>query len=101
MTAAIVGYLAAAFSVTAFVPQAWRIIKTRDTQSLATPMWVLECLAFTAWIIYGVVLGEWPIIIPNTICLIVSLFILTMKIVPVRTRDKIADALDPAAKSAT
>lgn len=95
-TAAIVGYVAAVFSVTAFTPQAWRIIKTRDTSSLATPMWVLEVCAFGAWVAYGVLLGEWPIIVTNTICGIIALFILMMKLVPRHTKEKIADAIDPA-----
>ena len=96
-TAAIVGYIAAVFSVTAFTPQAWRIIKTRDTSSLSTPMWILEVFAFGAWIAYGVLLGELPIIVTNTICGLIALFILVMKLVPRHTKEKIADAIDPAA----
>ena len=95
--AAIIGYIAAALSVSAFAPQAWRIVKTRDTSSLATPMWILEVCAFAAWIGYGVLLGEWPIIIPNALCFLISLFILIMKLVPHETREKIANVVDPAA----
>lgn len=94
---AIVGYIAAALSVTAFAPQAWKIIKTRDTSGLATPMWILEVCAFALWIAYGLLLGEWPIIIPNVLCFVISLFILVMKLVPHHTKNKIADAVDPAA----
>ena len=86
MSATLVGYIAAVFGVTAFVPQAWRIVKTRDTRSLSTPMWVVECLAFAAWVAYGVLLGELPIILPNSICFVLSAFILTMKLVLPRAR---------------
>lgn len=95
-TAAIVGYVAAVFSVTAFAPQAWRIIKTRDTSSLATPMWILEVCAFASWVAYGVLPGEWPIIVTNTMCGIIALFILVMKLAPKHAKHKIADAIDPA-----
>lgn len=95
--AAIIGYIAAALSVTAFAPQAWRIVKTRDTSSLATPMWILEVCAFATWVAYGVLLGEWPIIIPNVLCFLIASFILIMKLVSHRTRDKIANVVDPAA----
>lgn len=98
MSASIVGYIAAALSVIGFTPQAWQIIKTRDTSSLSTPMWVLEVCAFAGWVTYGVLLMEWPIIIPNSICFLIALFILIMKVVPHTTRDKIADAVDPAAR---
>lgn len=95
--AAIVGYIAAALSVAGFTPQAWKIIKTRDTSGLATPMWIMEVCAFALWIAYGVLLGEWPIIIPNSLCFLIALFILVMKLVPHQTKHKIADAVDPAA----
>jgi MtN3 and saliva related transmembrane protein len=94
--AAIVGYIAAALSVTAFAPQAWKIIKTRDTSGLAAPMWILEVCAFALWIVYGVILGEWPIIIPNALCFLIAAFILIMKLVSHPTKNKIADAVDPA-----
>ncbi len=96
-TAAIVGTLAAAAGVSAFLPQAWRIIRTRETKDLSTPMWILQCAAFALWIVYGVALGELPIIIPNSICLILSAFILTMKLLPAPQRDAVADVLESAA----
>jgi MtN3 and saliva related transmembrane protein len=97
VSASIVGYIAAALSVIGFTPQAWQIIKTRDTSSLSTPMWILEVCAFSGWVTYGVMLHEWPIIVPNVICFLIASFILMMKVVPHRTRDKIADAVDPSA----
>ena len=101
MSSTLVGYIAAVLGVTAFVPQAWRVVRTRDTRSLSTPMWVVECLAFAAWVAYGVLLGEWPIILPNAICFLLSAFILTMKVVPRPVRDRIADALEPAGRRAS
>jgi MtN3 and saliva related transmembrane protein len=97
MTAAVIGYIAAVFSVSAFVPQAWRVVKTRDTRSLSTPMWVVECCAFAAWVGYGLALGELPIILPNAICLCLSAFILVMKLASCATKQRIADFFDPAA----
>jgi MtN3 and saliva related transmembrane protein len=89
--------VAAALSIIGFIPQAWRIVKTRDTSSLSTPMWIGESAAFALWITYGVMLEKLPIIIPNAICLILSVFILFMKVAPKRTKEHVADALDPAA----
>lgn len=92
-----IGMIAATLSVIAFVPQAWRIVKTRDTKDLSTPMWIGEVGAFALWVVYGVMLAKWPIIVPNAICLVLAVFILFMKVAPGRTRDKVADAIDPAA----
>jgi MtN3 and saliva related transmembrane protein len=95
-TAALVGTIAAVFGVTAFVPQAWRIIRTRRTDDLSTPMWILQVIAFSMWIAYGAVLGELPIIVPNAIMLSLSCFILLMKLLPQRKREAVANAVEHA-----
>ncbi len=99
MTAAVIGYIAAVFSVSAFVPQAWRVVKTRDTRSLSTPMWVVECCAFAAWVAFGLALGQWPIILTNAICFVLSAFILVMKLAPCPTKQRIAAVFDQAVRS--
>lgn len=96
MIGTVLGALAATASVVAFAPQAWRVIKTRKTDELATMMWVLNVCGFSLWIAYGLTGGVWAIIVPNTICLAFSIFILAMKLAPPRTRHRIADVLDPA-----
>ncbi len=97
--APVIGYVAAALSVTAFLPQAWKVIKTRETKELSAPMWILETVAFALWIAYGVAMEALPIIIPNVLCCLLSVFILTMKLVPHHTKHKIADKLDPSTSS--
>ena len=77
---AIFGVAAALCSVTAFVPQAYKIFKTRETKDLSLPMWVLQVIGFSLWITYGVTSRQWPIIAPNAICLLLSCFILAMKL---------------------
>jgi MtN3 and saliva related transmembrane protein len=96
MIATILGVLAASVSVASFLPQAWRVIRTRQTGELATMMWVLNVVGFGLWGLYGITLGAWAIVIPNAICWLFSGFILAMKLVSSRTRHAIADVLDPA-----
>ena len=81
MTAEWVGYGASVLSVSAFVPQAWKVVSTRDTKALSMPMWVVEVLAFAAWATYGAMSGNWPIIVTNAICGVLAAVILTTKIV--------------------
>jgi MtN3 and saliva related transmembrane protein len=95
----VIGIVAAACGVVGFLPQAWKIIKTRETKDLSTPMWTLQCAAFALWIAYGVGLGELPIIIPNSITLLLSIFILTMKLLPAQKRDEVADQIERVAPS--
>ncbi|MDQ3300991.1 MAG: SemiSWEET transporter [Myxococcota bacterium] len=96
MKVEIIGYAAAALSVSAFLPQAWRIIKTRKTDDLSTVMWILQVTGFAMWIVYGFSLGKIPLIVPNVICFLLAAFILTMKLLPPRKRDKVADAVEHA-----
>ena len=91
----IVGSVAALCSVSAFVPQAWRIVKTRRTEDLSTLMWTLQVVGFLAWITYGALLGAWPIVVPNAVCAVLAGFILTMKVLPHRWRHAVADHIDP------
>lgn len=78
--AVVVGVAAACCSVASFVPQAYKIWKTRQTKGLATPMWILSSTAFALWTAYGVFLRELPIIVPNAVCFCLAVFILVMKL---------------------
>ncbi len=95
--ATLVGGLATLCSTTSFVPQAWKVIRTRDTESISKRMYVVTVTGFSLWLAYGLMLGQWPLIITNGICLGLSTFILVMKLLPKRQKEQVAEALDPAA----
>jgi MtN3 and saliva related transmembrane protein len=76
----IVGYAASVASISAFVPQLYKVLKTRDTKSLATPMWVFEVITFVLWTTYGVLLSNIPIIVTNAVCGVMAVIILAMKL---------------------
>jgi MtN3 and saliva related transmembrane protein len=92
---AAIGGAAAIASTASFMPQAIKIIRTRDTGSISTGMYAVTVLGFILWTTYGVLLGEWPIVASNGICLIFSAFILMMKVLPRPEKEKLADALEP------
>src|ERR1700732_5480116 len=75
----IIGVLAAISSTGSFAPQAWKIIKTRETKEISTGMYSLTVAGFALWLAYGVMLGQWPLIATNGICLALAAFILVMK----------------------
>lgn len=93
MSTLAIGLCAAALTITSFIAQFWKILKTRDTGALATPMWILTTAAFAVWTVYGVLQRQWPIIVPNVVCFVLAGFILTLKLLPRRRRDAVADAL--------
>ncbi|MGE5505041.1 MAG: SemiSWEET family sugar transporter [Actinomycetota bacterium] len=93
----VVGTLAALCSTTSFAPQAWKIIRLRHTRDISRAMYALSVTGFALWLAYGVLRGDWPLIVPNALCLAMSAFILVMSVLPRRSRDAVADALDPGA----
>jgi MtN3 and saliva related transmembrane protein len=92
----IIGALAAITSTGSFAPQAWKIIKTRETKDIFTGMYGLTVAGFALWFAYGVMLGQWPLIATNSICFVLAAFILVMKILPASGKHAVADTLDPS-----
>lgn len=99
--AQIVGALAATASTASFAPQAWKIVWTRDVEGLSAGMYMLTVAAFALWLAYGVLRGDWALMIPNGLCLVLSVFILVMIIVSNRTRARIAKAVEHGIRKGT
>ncbi len=75
------GYVAAALTTASFVPQAWLIFRTRDVSGISLAMYSAFTAGIALWLLYGVMLGAWPVIIANIITLVLAACILVMKIV--------------------
>lgn len=97
--ATLIGAAATVASTSSFAPQAWKIIKSRRTGDISSGMYLLTVVGFSLWTLYGVLLGQWPLIVTNTICLLLAAFILGMKLLPKAEKQKVADALDPEVPS--
>lgn len=76
----VVGYLASICSVTSFVPQVWKVIRTGDTAAISARMYGLTVVGFALWSTFGLLRGEWPIILTNSICFCLSGYILIRKL---------------------
>jgi MtN3 and saliva related transmembrane protein len=96
--ATMIGALATVASTVSFTPQAWKIIKSRRTDDISARMYIVTVVGFSLWTAYGVLLRQWPLIVTNGLCLALSGFILTMKLLPQRDKNAVADVLDPDAK---
>ena len=76
----LIGYCAAALTTASFVPQAWHTFKTRDVRGISLGMYSTFTVGVACWLIYGVLLGAWPIVIANCITLALASAILVMKL---------------------
>jgi MtN3 and saliva related transmembrane protein len=75
-----IGALASALTTIAFVPQVWRVWKTRSTHDLSLPMYSIFTTGVALWLVYGVMIGSWPIIVGNAITVVLAGTVLAMKL---------------------
>ena len=76
----IVGYAAAFLTTSSFVPQAVHTFKTKDVRGISLTMYSTFVVGITLWLIYGLLLNAWPIVLANTITLTLAVAILAMKL---------------------
>lgn len=75
------GYIAASLTTLSFVPQAWHTFQTRDVSGISLGMYSAFTLGVLLWLVYGVMLGAWPVIVANLVTLGLAAGILVMKLV--------------------
>ena len=75
-----VGSVAAILTTASFIPQAWQTFRTRDVSGISLGMYSLFTAGVALWLVYGILLVAWPIIIANTITTSLALMILVMKL---------------------
>lgn len=76
----LIGALAATCTTVAFIPQAWLTWETRRADGVSLGMYSIFTLGVALWLLYGILIGAWPIIVANICTLALALFILVMKI---------------------
>ena len=80
------GYLAAALTTGSFVPQALLTLRTRDVRGISLGMYSAFTVGVALWLAYGLLIGEWPIVVANAVTLALSATILVVKVVEDRRR---------------
>jgi MtN3 and saliva related transmembrane protein len=74
------GFVAAICTTLAWVPQALKTIRSRDTRSISLWMQSLMTLGIFLWLVYGVLIVAWPLIGANIVTLGLVATILVLKI---------------------
>jgi MtN3 and saliva related transmembrane protein len=74
------GYVAAVLTTVAFVPQAWHTFQTRDVTGISLGMYSVFTVGVAMWLVYGLLLQAWPVVIANCITLALASAILVMKL---------------------
>lgn len=74
------GFSAATLTTASFLPQAWLTFRTRDVSGISLAMYSAFTLGIVLWLVYGIRLGAWPLIVANTVTLVLAGAVLLMKI---------------------
>lgn len=75
-----IGYLAAFLGTVCWIPQAWKAWATRDTSGLSLPSNLLFLTTVLLWLTYGLMIGDWPLIVANICATTAMLIIVAAKL---------------------
>lgn len=76
----IIGYTASICMILGYMPQAIVTIRTRDTDGIALPTFCMLGLGSIFFVVQGLMLSNWPLVITNVITTICSVIIFGIKI---------------------
>ena len=74
------GYLAAILTTAAFVPQLIKTIRTKKADDVSLITLIMFIVGLISWIIYGYKISSTPILIANSITLVLNLLIVISKL---------------------
>lgn len=80
-----VGLVAGLLTTTAFIPQVWKIYRTKSGKDISARMFSLFSAGIVLWLVYGILLQSVPLILSNAVTLVLSMTIVVLKL---RYRDR-------------
>ena len=76
----LLGMAGATLTTICWVPQALRMMRSRDTRAISISGSSTFSIVIAFWLIYGIALNNWPLIISNGVTLALMLVIVGLKI---------------------
>ncbi len=76
----VIGTAAAILTTISFLPQALHTFRTKDVRGISLGMYSVFTLGVAMWLVYGLLLGAWPVVIANVVTLALASAILVMKL---------------------
>lgn len=75
------GLVGATLTTISLLPQMIKVFKTRSTKDISAGMFVLFGTAFFIWLVYGILIGDIPLIIANSFAFVQDIVILAFKLI--------------------
>ena len=84
----IFGWAASICMVLGYLPQAIATIRTRDTDGIALPTFCMLGLGSIFFVVQGLMMGNWPLVVTNLITTVCSAIIFGIKVHNDRSRKR-------------
>ncbi|KJJ85871.1 conserved hypothetical protein, membrane [Candidatus Omnitrophus magneticus] len=76
----LIGMLGAICTTFCFLPQIIKILQTKHARDISLIMYIILTIGVFLWLIYGILIHKWPIILANAVTFIFCAIIVTVKI---------------------
>jgi MtN3 and saliva related transmembrane protein len=76
----LIGTLAAVLTTASFLPQALHTFRTKDVSGVSLGMYSVFTAGVAMWLVYGLLLQAWPVVVANLVTLGLASAILFMKL---------------------
>ncbi|MBF0356400.1 MAG: SemiSWEET transporter [Alphaproteobacteria bacterium] len=76
----LIGTLAGTLTTLSFLPQVVKTWKSRSTRDISLSMFLAFTTGVGLWLVYGILIGSWPVILSNIVTLILAGIILFLKL---------------------
>jgi MtN3 and saliva related transmembrane protein len=76
----LIGGAAALLTTFCWVPQALRTIRLRDTRAISLPAQLAFAAGLALWLVYGVLIASWPLVLANAVSLGLASVIVATKL---------------------
>ncbi len=89
--AELIGVVAAILTTCSFLPQAIKVLRTRQTEAISLIMYSMFTAGVALWLAYGILTTQWSITIANAVTLVLAGIILAIKLQAVLSPTKDRD----------
>jgi MtN3 and saliva related transmembrane protein len=76
----LIGSIAGVCTTVAFLPQVIRVWRLKRADEISLLTFLVFSIGTLVWLIYGLLVASWPIIVANGVTFVLSMTILSMKL---------------------
>ena len=75
------GFAAGTMTTAAFVPQVVKTWRSRSASDISLGMYAVLTCGVSSWLVYGLLVKDWPVVAANGVTLVLVAAMLAMKLV--------------------